>query len=144
MACCQSQLGCSLHSLVAVDVHLTEADATANVARDDAGEHVEAEVNASEAPEGADAGRDLSLQAIGAQVHRAQESETTDSRGDGAGEPLGTEVQGYHPPPVPPAAGDTLPAAVAGALVPRVQHAGVAGDLCLESEKGSLVTIVAG
>jgi hypothetical protein len=36
------------------------------------------------------------------------------------------------------AAGDTLPAAVAGALVPRIQHAGVAGDLCLESEKSSL------
>ena len=101
--------------------------------------HVEAEVKVSEAPEGADAGRDLSLQAVGAQVEREQESEVTDSRGDGAGEPLGTEVQGYHPPPVPPAAGDALPAAVAGALVPRVQHAGVARDLGLESHKSSLV-----
>jgi len=120
-------------------VHVKEADATANVARDDAGEHVEAEVKVSEAPEGADAGRDLSLQAVGAQVEREQESEVTDSRGDGAGEPLGSEVQGYHPPPVPPAAGDTHPAAVAGALVPRVQHAGVARDLGLESHKSSLV-----
>ena len=92
-------------------MHVTEADATANVARDDAGEHVEAEVNASEAPEGADAGRDLSLQAVGAQVEQEQESEVTDSRGDGAGEPLGAEVQSHHPPPVPPAAGDALPAA---------------------------------
>ena len=104
--------------------------------------HVEAEVKVSEAPEGADAGRDLSLQAIGAQVQRAQESEVTDSRGDGAGEPLGAEVQSHHPPPVPPAAGDALPAAVAGALVPRVQDARVAGDLSLESHKSSLVTIM--
>ena len=59
-----------MDSLVAVDVHLTEADATANVARDDAGEHVKAQVNALKAPQGTDAGRDLSLQTVGAQVQR--------------------------------------------------------------------------
>jgi len=51
--------------------------------------------------------------------------------------PLGIEVQSYHPPPVPRATGDSLPAAVAGALVPGVQHARVVGDLFLEREKSS-------
>jgi len=40
-----------------------------------------------------------------------------------------------------PAAGDAGPAAVAAALVPGGQHAGVAGDLGLESHKGSLVVV---
>ena len=57
---------CTPH--VAVHVHLTEADAAADVTRDDTGEHVLTEVNALGAPQGADAGRDISLKGVGAQV----------------------------------------------------------------------------
>jgi len=126
-----------------LDADLTEADAAADVTWDDTSERVLDQVKALKAPEGADAGRDLTMKAVVAQVEQAQEGEVADGGGDGAGEPLGTEVQGYHPPPVPPAAGDALPAAVAGALVPRVQHARAAGHLCLESEKSSFGTIMA-
>lgn len=57
-----------MQPLVAVDAHHTEADAAANVAWDDTGEHVYTQVKSLEAPEGADAGRDLSTQTIEAQV----------------------------------------------------------------------------
>ena len=126
-----------------MDDNLTEADGAADVTWNDTSERVLHQVKASEAPEGADAGRDLALKAVVAQLEYAQEGEVANGGGDGAGEPLGTEVQGYHPPPLPPAAGDALPAAVAGALVPRVQHAGVAIDLGLESHKSSLVVAMA-
>ena len=128
---------------VATDVHDLEAGAAADVARDLARKAVVHQVKVPEAAEGADGRRDVAAQGVEAQVERPEEAEVADGGGDGAGEPLGTEVQAYHPPPVPPAAGDALPAAVAGALVPRVQHARVAGHLCLESEKSSFVTIMA-
>jgi len=45
---------------------------------------------------------------------------------------------GRDPIPIMPrATGDSLPAAVGGALVPGVQHARVVGDLFLEREKSS-------
>ena len=51
-----------------LDENLTEADAAADVTRDDTSERVLHQVKASEAPEGADAGRDLTLKAVVVQV----------------------------------------------------------------------------
>jgi len=51
-----------------LDENLTEADAAADVTRDDTSERVLNQVKASEPPEGADAGWDLTLKAVVAQV----------------------------------------------------------------------------
>jgi len=86
----------SLQLPVAAHEHHAEAGAAADVARDDAGEHVLRQVEAPEPAEEADAGRDLAAESVVAEVERAQEGEVADGGGDGAGEPPGAEVQSYH------------------------------------------------
>lgn len=81
----------------------------------------------------ANAPGDVSLEPVRAQVQRSQEREVSNSRGEVAGEPVGGQTQRHHPAA---AACHTLPAAEAGAAVPRGEHVGaVACEIGLESEQ---------